>query len=53
MSEELAITLPLDVVERVVAMADRLNECLVDDDRFAIMLIQREVAQVKDLAGRG
>jgi hypothetical protein len=51
--DEIAITLPLDVVEALVdmAMSDRLRGWRSSEDREAIKTAEREIAQVKRMAG--
>lgn len=54
MPKELAATIPLDVLERLVVMAmrlDMLRVALSDADREAIKTAEREIAEVKRLAG--
>ena len=57
MDKEVALTLPLDVVERLLALAmtcDTAFDGYADDaDREAIKTAEREVEQVRKMASAG
>lgn len=51
---EAAVTLPLDVLESVIATAKRLHPGnLKPRDRDMLAIAEREVAQVKGMVGEG
>lgn len=47
---EVAITLPLEVVERLLMLAMHWTFPLLEEDREAIKLVDREVEDVKRMA---
>lgn len=49
---ELAITLPLDVVDRLSAIAHDNPKHLERDDLDVLELVEREIAAVRAAAGR-
>lgn len=51
MDEEVAITLPLDLVEALVAASSKRKRYLTAFQRAALGLVEREIAEVKQMKG--